>query len=167
MRTTQQEFLGSQRKNSGLRRGVGAWFCGLGVAFFVWRATVFSALTDLALSFVLEFFFFFLLFRQFFLTFLVSVIRCCQSMLSSYWGALYHFHGSCPRWVRNFCQCSISPKTPATLAADPPASRQPLPDRPKSAPKYLVSGAQARHCAWRPSHTAPPDSWGRPSCNLF
>ena len=42
----------------------------------------FSPFTDLAFSLVLELFLFLLLLRQFFLTFLVSVIRCSQSMLS-------------------------------------------------------------------------------------
>jgi hypothetical protein len=74
-------------KNSVLRGSAGTR---LGAAVFVCCA-VLNALADLTLGFVFEFLFFFLFLRQFFLTFLVSVIRCCQSMLSSYWGALYHF----------------------------------------------------------------------------
>ncbi len=38
--------------------------------------------TCLALGFLLELFLFFLLFSQFFLTFFVSVVGCCQSVLS-------------------------------------------------------------------------------------
>lgn len=48
-----------------------------------------STLAHFTVGFVLELFFFFLLFRQFFLTFLVSVIRCCQSVLSCCCRQLY------------------------------------------------------------------------------
>ncbi len=44
-----------------------------------------STLADFAFSLVLELFLFLLLLRQFFLTLFVSVVRCSQDMLSSYW----------------------------------------------------------------------------------
>ena len=46
------------------------------------RCTLFTALADFSISLVLELFFFFLFLCQFFLTLLVSVVGCCQSMLS-------------------------------------------------------------------------------------
>lgn len=61
-----------------------------------------TAFTDLALSLVLEFFLFLLLLRQFFLTFLVAVIRCCQNSLSSDWSQLYHCAAYAQRQVRSF-----------------------------------------------------------------
>lgn len=50
----------------------------------VWLAalSIRSIAELLAIGLALEFFFFFLLFGQFFLTLFVTVIRCCQDVLS-------------------------------------------------------------------------------------
>jgi len=78
----------SSNKNLGLGR-LGARFSRLSALcsfYFVgrlgFRPFVFT-LTDFALGFVLELVLFFLLFSQFFLTFFVSVIGCCQDVLSN------------------------------------------------------------------------------------
>jgi hypothetical protein len=93
--------------NSALRRSVSTRLRGLGASVFI-GCCILPTLANLALGFVLELFFFFLLFRQFFLTLLVSVIRCCQSMLSSYGGTL-PFSSAVARTTLHFlsyeCQC--------------------------------------------------------------
>jgi hypothetical protein len=149
--------------NSGWRRLVSTRLRRLSASVVIWRS-ILSTLAHFALGFVLEFFFFFLLLRQFFLTFLVSVIRCCQSMLSSYRGTV-PFSRAVARRALHFLSQGVNAERTVALAGDRPASQKFLPNQPKNEPNVRASGALAKSFAWKPTHMGRPGLWGHPSYN--